>query len=83
MYPYRVLYVESTYMRRGSDWKKSGKLDGFSTSKEIEALILEQNEEGYELVSITPLAGTIIASPYSINTTTGFIVTFKLNRTSD
>ncbi len=77
MYPYKVKYLESSFLKKNSEWKNVGKLDGISTSKELEALIIEETDNGFELHSITPLTGNIISSPYTLNTTTGFMVTFK------
>ena len=77
MYPYKVKYIESSFLKKNSEWKNVGKLDGISTSKELEALIIEETNNGFELLSITPLTGNIISSPYTLNTITGFMVTFK------
>ena len=77
-HPYRVDYIESHILEKNTDWMRKGTVDGYFTSKEIEALLIARKKEGYELVSITPLAGIAINKPYAVNTTVGFMVTFRL-----
>jgi len=80
MHPYKVVYLESAITNKSIDWNRKGNIDGLSTSIELEALLIEQNKHGFELFSITPLIGTAVKSPYSANTTIGFMVTFKKKR---
>ncbi len=77
MYPYEVVYLESSILEKNSKHLRKGNLDGLSTSKELEALLIEKKKDGFELHNLTPLNGVVVASPYSINTTIGFLVTFK------
>ncbi len=74
---YIVKYLDSQILSRDDEWKRKGNMDGLNTSNDLEALILEQSGKGYDLVSITPVNGIAVKSPYSINTTIGFMVTFK------
>ena len=73
----RVKYIASTFLTKAKEWRKFGKLDGISTSKEIEALIAEQEHEGYALDTITPLGGQIYTTVAFVQTVTGFILTFQ------
>ena len=82
MHPYKIIYLPSTISKKKTDSLQKGNIDGMVISHEMEALLIEQDKEGYDLISITPIVGTVIASPYSISTTTGFMVTFK-PKTSD
>jgi hypothetical protein len=52
-------------------------MDGLATSKNLEALIIEQSESGYELMSSDPIDGTIHVAGMGIRTVVGFMVTFK------
>jgi len=63
MYPYKVIYLESPILKKTSEHLRKGNMDGLTSSKELEALLIEQKKEGFELRNITPLAGTVIASP--------------------
>ena len=77
MYPYKVVYLESSILKKTSENLKKGNLDGLSTSKELEALLIEEKNNGFDLHKLTPVNGSVTASPYTINTTIGFMVTFK------
>ena len=52
-------------------------MDGLSTSKDLEALIIEQYENGYELVSSAQIERSITVFGISIRTVVAFMVTFK------
>jgi len=77
MYPYKVFYLDSTLLKKTSGKLYKGHMDGLATSKNLEALIIEQSENGYELVSSDPIDGTIHAAGMGIRTVVGFMVTFK------
>ncbi|MDH3650852.1 MAG: hypothetical protein OEQ53_14295 [Saprospiraceae bacterium] len=77
MYPYKVVFVENTFLKKTVGQIRKGNVDGMTTSKELEALLVEKHEEGFELKDISPVNGLVVSSPYSINTTLGFMVTFK------
>ena len=77
MYNTRVKYLPSTFVRKTKDAQKIGKLDGVATAKEIEALIIEQEKEGYQLFSITPLPGQVHTAVSYFQTVTGFMITFQ------
>jgi len=76
MYPYKVVYLESSTLKKTSENLKKGNLDGLTTSIELEALLIEQKNNGFELQNLTPVSGSIIGSTSTINTTIGFMVTF-------
>lgn len=78
MKPYKVIYLPASQLKKSKDWYKEGSLDGVTTSNELEALLLEQDKDGYELVSIIPSTGNIAKSASFVNTLMGLIVTFKL-----
>ena len=78
MYPYKVIYLEGTFLKKRGTQIPKGQLDGLDTSKELEALIIEQSNNGFELVSVAPIIGEVFVSyPSTTSTTTGFMVTFK------
>ena len=77
MKPYQVIYLPATQLKKSKDWVKEGSLDGVTTSTELEALLIEQDKNGYELLSIVPSTGNIAKSASFVNTLTGLIVTFK------
>lgn len=70
--PYKVFYIESTFLKP----KRKRRVDGFTMSKELEALLTEQSNKGYELFSIVPLDGNTVGIE-TIVSTTGLMVTFK------
>lgn len=80
--PYKVEYLESHVLEKNVEWKRKATIDGYYTSKDLEALILERAKQGYELFSIVPLTGSAVKSPYSVTTTIGFMVTFKMGTVS-
>ena len=77
MYPYKVVYLESQILDKNLDWNRKGNADGVHTAKDLEALLVEQAEQGYVLDTITPVTGTAVQSPYSITTTIGYMVTLR------
>lgn len=77
MYPYKVFYLESTLLKKSSGKLYKGHMDGLSTSKDLEALIIEQSENGYDLVESRPIEGSISVSGVGIRTVVAFMVTFK------
>lgn len=77
MHPYKVIYLDSTFLKKTSGEIRKGNLDGLTTANSLEALIVEQDKEGYDLFCINPVPGMVVVSPYTITTATGFMVTFK------
>ena len=77
MFNTRVKYLPSSFSEKTKTWYPVGKIDGLTTAKDLEALIVEQQQEGFELISITPLVGSIMTNLSYVNTTTGFMVTFQ------
>jgi hypothetical protein len=76
MHPYKVIYLDSTFVNKRKD--QPGYLDGLTTSKELEALLIEQDQNGYELFSIVPIVGNTTPIKYVMtDETVGFMVTFK------
>lgn len=76
MHPYKVIYLDSTFVKKRAFQR--GYLDGLTTSKELEALLIEQDQNGYELVSIVPIVGNTTPIKYVMtDETVGFMVTFK------
>ncbi|MEM6377658.1 MAG: hypothetical protein AAF705_05575, partial [Bacteroidota bacterium] len=71
----------ATQLKKSKDWVKEGSLDGVTTATELEALLIEQDKQGYELISIVPGTGNIAKSASFVNTLTGLIITFKLKET--
>jgi hypothetical protein len=82
MHPYKVVYLAAIQLTKAKDWIKEGSMDGVSTATDLEALLVEQEKAGYELVTMVPLTGNIAKSTSFVNTTTGFMVTFRLKGTS-
>ena len=77
MKPYRVKYLEGSYLKKKENQHLAGHLNGLETSHHLEALIIEQDQEGYEVFAITPISGIVSARMSMPTTTTGFLVTFK------
>ena len=77
MYPYKVEYLESHIQNKTEGWNRKGNIDGFHTSKDLEALIIERSKEGYEVFNVATVTGTAVKPPYTLVTTIGFMVTFK------
>ena len=77
MKPYKVIYLEGTYLKKGGKHHVAGHLAGIDTAHDLEALIIEQDSEGYELLKVTPIHGVVTARMSMPQTTTGFMVTFK------
>lgn len=77
MKSYKVKYLPATQLKKSKDWVKEGSLDGMTTATELEALLIEEDKNGYELVSIVPSTGNIAKSATFVNTMMGLIVTFK------
>ena len=76
MHTHKVIYLETSTQKKGMF--KFERMDGLKTSVELEALLIEQERKGYELLSITPLTGNIGANAnYPIAFTVGLLVTFK------
>lgn len=76
MHPYKVVYLDSTFFPKRKF--RHGYLDGLTTSKELEALLIEQEKEGYDLVSIVPIVGNLsITKHVYTDETTGFMVTLR------
>ena len=73
------MYVTSAAgLAMSSGMDRKGNVDGVTASKELEALILDKSSEGFELHRITPETGLVVASPYSMSATLGFMVAFRL-----
>ncbi len=78
MYSYKVEFLETSIAK--STWKDTvrGEVDGRTTSKDLEAMLLEKDKEGYELVSVVPTTGVVkISSTVHHVMTAGFMVTFR------
>lgn len=77
MNPYKVLYLDTSYEAR--KWHEpQARVDGYTTSNELQALINEQFAQGYEFVNITSCVGNKgKAGQTPIPITVGFMVTFK------
>ncbi len=76
MHPYKVIFLESTFMKKKKIRK--GFLDGLTTSRELEALLVDQQKQGFEFVSMVPVTGTTSITLGTVyNETLGFMVTFK------
>ena len=75
--PYKVIYLEGAYLKKNTKRHRAGHMDGLETSNDLEALIIEQDSEGYDLFKITPIEGTVMMGMSMPTTTTGFLVTFK------
>lgn len=81
MYPFKVIYLESSFIKKSGNWavQIQGHIDGITTSRELKALLIEEEAAGFDLVSITPINSNI-AGPmqtYPMTVTSGFMVTFK------
>ncbi|MEM1321821.1 MAG: hypothetical protein AAGG75_16295 [Bacteroidota bacterium] len=57
MHPYKVNFLETSFLKPKGFNRVHGKIDGLTTSKELEAMIIEEDKLGYELHSITPMTG--------------------------
>ena len=77
MLPYKVIYLPATQLKKRKDGEKEGSLEGGTTATELEALLVEQDKNGYELVSIVPGTGNMAKSTTFVNTLMGLIITFK------
>lgn len=72
MYTYKVFNLDAP--SKGP--KRRGYIDSYELSKQLEALLIEQEQLGYELVTITPVTANV-AKIETILVTAGLIVTFK------
>ncbi len=78
MFPYKVIFIESSYDPKKTKSNVLGYIDGYLTSNEIEALLVEQHNIGYTLVQIVPINGNVTGKiGYPNQVTIGFMVTFK------
>lgn len=77
MYPYRVEYIYASPEKK--KWYQSkNPVDAWTLAKELEALLLELHEEGYELANITPiLTHDLVHGSYPGTRTDGLMVTFR------
>ena len=80
-YPYKVIYLETTILQK--KWAVKGHLDGLTTAKELEALLLEQDKNGYEVFSIAPMnTNSVGAGAMPVIVSAGFMITFKKKSSS-
>ena len=77
MYDYKVEYVYTKEINK--KWYQSkGPLDAWTLAKEMEALLIDHKEKGYELVDISPIQTfEIVQSSFAGSKTDGLLVTFK------
>ena len=77
MYDYKVEYVYTKEMNK-KWYQSSGPLDAWTLSKELEALLLEYKEKGYEVFNISPIQTfDVISGSFAGTKTDGLLVTFK------
>ncbi len=72
MHSHKVRFLPATYSGK-SMLNQIGVYDGPTTAKELEALIVEQAEKGFELHSVV----AVTTSTMGAVLTSGFMVTFK------
>jgi len=72
MHSHKVRYVPATYSQKNM-LDHIGVFDGVTSSKELEALIVEEFELGFELHSVV----NVPVSKMGVVFTAGFIVTLK------
>ena len=77
MYDYKVEYVYTREMNK--KWYQStSPLDAWSLAKELEALLLQYKEDGYEVLNISPIQNSeVISGSFAVTKTDGLLVTFK------
>ena len=76
MYPYKVVFLENNTGPKKKNPR--GQVDGYHLSKDLEALLIEQDKLGYALVSIVPVTGNVSGKyEHPTTVTIGFTVTFK------
>lgn len=79
MFDYKVEYVYTT--QKKSKWYEASKntLNAWSLSKELEALLIEYDEKGFEPINISPINSyeAYAAGGLSGTKTDGLLVTFK------
>lgn len=73
----QIFYLESTCLKMTSGELIKGHLDSLPTSKDLEALLIEQSENGYDLVSSSPIEGSISMSGLGIRTAVALMAKFK------
>jgi len=76
MYDYKVEYVYTKEMNK-KWYQATGPLDSWSLAKELEALLLEYKEKGYEVLNISPIQSSENNGAAYISKTDGLLVTFK------
>ncbi|MFT4755363.1 MAG: hypothetical protein ACI85Q_002932 [Salibacteraceae bacterium] len=72
MHSHNVRFLPATYSKK-TMLNQVGVFEGLTTSKELEALIIEQVEKGFELHSVV----AVTTSNMGVVFTSGFMVTFK------
>ncbi len=78
MKPYKVAFVASTFQaRKALTFKNEGVVNGYTLSRDLEALILEEDKAGYELVNLSPVASNVEKFGMSLSITQGMLVTFR------
>ncbi len=79
MNKYKVVYVESNFIKKKNPLAvhNEGKIDSYTLAKELEALLLEESKDGFEVFAITPIASNVDKFGHALSITRGLMVTFK------
>ena len=79
MYPYKVVHLACPFIKKKKvlAMHNEGMVDGYTLSRELEALILEEHKQGFEVFDITPIASNVEKFGHSLSVTKSLMVTFK------
>ena len=77
MYSTKVVYLESTFLKKTRKVKSYGRINGLALRDDLQALLLEEEQKGYELVNVSPITGNAANWGYPAAATVGLLVTLK------
>ena len=85
MHTYKVVYVESSFLKKKKALAvhNEGQVDGYSLSRDLEALLVDEEKQGYEVFSIVPIASNIGKFGQTLSITRGLMVTLKRKTSTD
>lgn len=78
MYSYKTVFLESTFVQKKGRSTVKGHVDAWTTSRDLEALLIEEDKSGFELVTVSPVNSNVVgAMGYPVTVTIGLIVTLR------
>lgn len=78
MYSYKTVFLESTFVQKKGRSTVKGHVDAWTTSRDLKALLIEEDKSGFELVIVSPVNSNVVgAMGYPVTVTIGLIVTLR------